>query len=330
MANPSNKKFLVIGRVGDKSLHKHWLEPASTERNWDLVLNSYGKDQTRVQDGDLPTVFDPGTKWDSIVRQFKAHPELLEQYTHVMLPDDDLLMTAGDINRMFEVVVENGLTMAQPSLTYESYISWPILLHVPGFKLRYCNFLESMACVIDVRYLKSLLPMFEKHYTGWGTDMIWTMLMRDPPFRAAIIDEVQMTHTRPLYSGPIYNTFVDMHVDPRDEVRKLTESFANYPNSIVTYGGVLANGRTVGGRRTMLANVSYLVRNAHRSRLWSSCLVTASELLARSITMNNYRPEQLKPVAGSAFDRLGITAADLQFDREPRPSEISLPERLAI
>ena len=79
MANPSNRKFLVIGRVGDKSLHKQWLEPASTERNWDLLLNSYGKDQTRVQDGDLPTVVDPGTKWDSIARDLLANPELLEQ-----------------------------------------------------------------------------------------------------------------------------------------------------------------------------------------------------------------------------------------------------------
>lgn len=326
MANPSNRKFLVIGRVGDKSLHKQWLEPASTERNWDLLLNSYGKDQTRVQDGDLPTVVDPGTKWDSIARHLLANPELLEQYTHVMLPDDDVLMTAGDINRMFEIVVEHGLTIAQPSLTYDSYITWPILLHVPGFKLRYCNYLESMACVVESQYLKSLLPMFEQHYTGWGTDLIWTMLMSDPAYQAAIIDEVQMTHTRPLYSGPIYNTFADRHVDPHEEVRKLTGSFDNYPDAMIVYGGILEDGSALDASQAMRKNAAYLLENVYRSPSKKNSLRMAMAMLLRSVSMSDYRPQQLKPIPGSVFDKLGIAQRDLDFGK---PHKVTPIHRLA-
>jgi hypothetical protein len=95
----TSRSFLVIGRVGDNSLHKNWIADVSCDRNWDLQLNADGTDEARVQDGDLPTVIDRGTKWDSIVRHLKRHPELLDRYAYIMIPDDDLLMQTRDINR---------------------------------------------------------------------------------------------------------------------------------------------------------------------------------------------------------------------------------------
>ena len=38
----TSKRFLVIGRVGGKSLHKAWIEDTTCERTWDLQLNAYG------------------------------------------------------------------------------------------------------------------------------------------------------------------------------------------------------------------------------------------------------------------------------------------------
>ncbi|PXW98823.1 uncharacterized protein DUF707 [Sphaerotilus hippei] len=299
----SSRRFLVLGRVGDKSLHKSWIEDQSCDRNWDLQLNAYGKDESRIQDGDLPPVIDRGTKWDSIARHFNAQPELLDRYEYVMLPDDDLLMTARDINRLFDIVVENGLTMAQPALSIESYISWPVLLRSSQFKLRYVNFVESMACCIKSSYLKKLLPMFEQHYTGWGTDMIWTMLMEDPSYQAAVIDDVVMTHTRPLYSGPLYSSYQE-GVDPRNELATLTASFENMPGAMLVYGGVLANGRKVGGFEAQLRNGLQLFGMVRKSKLPLNTARMGVAMLIRMFTKAGYRPEQLRPVLGAPITNL--------------------------
>jgi len=99
LADECKRRFLVLGRVGDKSLHKTWIADKSCERTWDLQLNAYGKDNAPFQDGDLPTIFDYGTKFDSLVRHFKADPGLLDRYDYILIPDDDVIMEARDINR---------------------------------------------------------------------------------------------------------------------------------------------------------------------------------------------------------------------------------------
>ncbi|MFS3135928.1 DUF707 domain-containing protein [Gluconacetobacter sacchari] len=305
---PETRRFLVLGRVGDNSLHRSWIADRTVARNWDLQLNAYAKDVSRCQDGDLPPVFDYGTKWDSIARHFRANPDLLDRYEYVMLPDDDLLMAAGDINRLFDIAVEHDLTMAQPAMTIESYLSHAVVLRMPGFRLRYATFLESMACCIKSSYLRTLLPMFERHFTGWGTDLIWAMLMRAPAYRAAIVDAVPMTHTRPLYSGPIYDTFAEGKVDPHEEVRSLMACFENHPRGMHVYGGYLNDGRRVGAFEARIRNAVGLFNIAGRSKLpWNTARLGCAMLL-RAFTRMGYQPEQLRAVAGSEMAVLGIGA----------------------
>ncbi|RYG15756.1 DUF707 domain-containing protein, partial [bacterium] len=292
-------RFLVVGRVGDNSLHASWIADPSTPRTWDLQLNAYGTDESLIQNGDLPPVLDRGTKWDSLVRHFRSQPELLDRYDYVMLPDDDLLMDVASINRMFEIVVENDLTMAQPSLSYDSYLSHPIVLRCPQFRLRYTNFIESMSCCMKSSFLKRLLPMFEHHFTGWGTDLIWTMLMDDPAYKAAIVDEVSMTHTRPLMVGPIYKTFASQNTDPWKEIDQLRSSFENAPDAMLIYGGILASGRVVSGPEARFRNGVALMRSFLRSKKRSNTVRFGAVSILRSATRARYRPEQLRPVAGS-------------------------------
>lgn len=303
-----NRRFLVLGRVGDKSLHHSWIADRTVTRNWDLQLNSYAKDVSLCQDGDLPPVFDYGTKWDSIARHFRANPELLDRYEYIMLPDDDVLMEAADINRLFEIAVEYDLTMAQPAMTIESYLSHAVVLRMPGFRLRYSTFLESMACCIKSSYLHTLLPMFERHFTGWGTDLIWAMLMKAPAYRAAIVDEVPMTHTRPLYSGPIYDTFAEDKVDPREEVRGLMACFENHPQGMHVYGGYLTDGRRVGDFEARIRNAIGLFSVAGRSKLPWNTVRMGCAMLLRAFTQMGYKPEQLRAVAGKEMAALGIGA----------------------
>lgn len=300
------RRFLVLARVGDESLHREWIANDATPRNWDLQLNVYAKDQSLSFDGDLPPVFDYGTKWDSIARHFKAHPELLDRYEYIMLPDDDLRMKSSDISKLFDIAVEYDLTMAQPAMTHDSYVSHDILLRVPGFRLRYSNFLESMACCIKSSYLRTILPMFERHFTGWGTDLIWTMLMEDPAFRAAVVDEVPMVHVRPLYSGPIYVSFVKDGIDPHQEIKFLTSCFDNHPKTKHVYGGWLTNGRRVGDFETRIRNAIALLWMARRVKNPARAVFKSACMTVWAFTKAGYRPEQLRAIPGTEMALLGL------------------------
>ena len=294
-----SRRFLVIGRVGDTSLHKSWIADAGVARTWDLQLSAYGLNESLFQDGDLPTVIDRGTRYDSIARHFAVRPTLLERYAYVMIIEDDIAVTAADINRMFEIAVEHDLTIAQPSLSYDSYISYPILLNSPGFKLRYTNFLEAQANVIKSSYLKLLLPLFAHFQTGWGIDHIAALCMENPPGRAAIIDAVVMTHTRPLYSGPLYNQLAASKIDPWQELHAIRASFSSLPPGNAIYGAIDSNGRRMGGPETMQRTGMYLMANAHRCRTVKFALRTAAGLLWRSVNERNYEPKRAIPLPNS-------------------------------
>lgn len=291
------RRNLVLGRVGGNSLHRRWLDGDGdgSRRSWDLQLNAYGTSAGQVEDQDLPTVVDQGTKLDSIARHFRARPELLERYDYVLLPDDDLLMSVHGINRLFEIMREHDLTMAQPSLTPDSYIDYAIFLHCPQFKLRYTNYLEGMACCFKASYLRELLPLFERYVSGWGISHVWTLLMPDPAYRAAIIDEVPMTHTRQHHSGPLYRQFAATGVDPYQEMRELMDAYVNTPRQMVLYGGVLADGRRSGAVATPLRNGLSLLAAAPASRIRAKALRKGLRLLTQAWSQRRYRPAALQP-----------------------------------
>ena len=311
-ARPSRQRYLVIGRVGSKSLHHAWVEDRQCVRTWDLQLNAYGDKADRIADADLPTVVDQGTKWDSLARHFRAHPELLDHYDYVMLPDDDLLMTASDINRIFEITAAHDFTLAQPAMTMDSFVSYPVLMQCPGFKLRYVNHLECMSPCIKTSYMKKLLPIIEKYVCGWGADHIWAMLMEEPAFKAAVLDEVTMKHTRAFYTGTLYDSFDKQGVNPFDEVKTMTALFENFPKRTVVYGGIASSGRRVGNVETQLRNSAHLITTAHRTKTPFKILRKGVGLLMQAFTEASYRPAQLRlnPMGVRTFKSVDAKAMD--------------------
>jgi hypothetical protein len=308
MSAQRDRRFLVLGRVGDKSLHKHWIDGPAEQRNWDLALNAYGKDEARVQDGDLPTVIDRGTKFDSIVRHVRQRPELLDRYDYIAIPDDDLLLGPEQFNRFFDIVREYNLTVAQMSLTLESYFSHGIVLQIPKFKLRYSNFVESMACCVKTSYFRELLVMFDHYSTGWGVDMVWAMTMKNPNFKSAIIDAVAVTHTRPMHTGALYVQYKAEKRSPIDDVDGLKASFDNFRAALIPYGGVLETGRVVGAAEVMRRTATHLAAVAPRSTNWKKALRFATITAIRSVTDRNYVPPSLIPRA-EAPDWLKVLCA---------------------
>jgi hypothetical protein len=190
-----DRRFLVMVRAGDRSLHRRWL--MGGKRTWDLIVSWYGN-EPYVPVADERVIPRKGWKLDILADHFVAEPELLKGYDYVWLPDDDLDIDADGINLLFEVSERYGLEVSQPGLTADSYFSFIHTLRSQSFLLRYTDFVESMAPCFSSAALERALPYFAQVPSGWGLGQIWPRLEEDNYKRAAIIDLVHVRHTRPV------------------------------------------------------------------------------------------------------------------------------------
>ncbi len=215
-----NKKNLVIVRAGDESLHSQWL---GESKEFDLFISYYGSSPDKfASDGEFYEVRGGG-KWSSIFSLLEENPQLFD-YRNIWLPDDDLQTTVDDINKMFSTFEQYSLTIAQPSLSNDSYVAFPIVVQQLDCVLRYTNFVEIMAPIFLNSVLKAIYKRFAGLKFGWGLDYIWSHEEHQKNFRnVAIIDAVCVKHNRPIGSGPLYQA---SDVEPKAELSKVLEEYA--------------------------------------------------------------------------------------------------------
>lgn len=212
---------LVIVRAGNSSLHPTWLL-GPEERNWDLVVNYFGKDPDIYRHDDVVRIDSVGPKWPPLHQLLLDHPEYLERYAYIWLPDDDLAMTKHDMNRFFDLCTDHNLELAQPSLTADSPMTHPLLINNTATLIRFTNFVEAMAPCFSTPCLRRAMDTFSESQSGWGIDWLWPDFVNDRENGIAVIDEVIIRHTRPL-GGPNYDAMRAAGKSPRDELIRLQE-----------------------------------------------------------------------------------------------------------
>lgn len=228
-------------RAGDASLHPDW-RAGSDSPTFDIAVSYYGDTPEAFSDAVLVHRC-KGGKWEGLSAFFANHPEILERYDWFWLPDDDIAATADDLNRLFDIVEARGLEIAQPSLSWDSYYSHLITINNPRFELRYTNFVEIMVPLLSAAHLRRVLPSFAGRRYGWGFDSCWPRLMPNPPHRAAIIDAVIVHHTRPVWTGGLYEKGI---AAARKESIEIFSSFGFSTPRNVVYAGVDRSGRLLG------------------------------------------------------------------------------------
>ena len=197
----SGRRHLVIVRAGDGSLHPGWTDSPAT-RDWDLVVSYYADDPARFRDAADRRVDDKGTKWAGLYALLTREP-FWRDYDYVWLPDDDLAIGQAAISRIFARSAELGLELSQPALSWRSYYSHDITIWHPSFLVRYTDFIEIMAPCFRREFLEACLPLLGETQSGWGLDKVLPRRQGKGALGCAIIDEVEMTHTRPV-GGPNY------------------------------------------------------------------------------------------------------------------------------
>ena len=232
------RDYLIIARVGDKSLHPRWLEG---DRNWDLALSSFGSAPVAHAGECVLVEKVKGPKWAPLHDLIVRNAELIDRYKYVMLPDDDLLFTPDGMSWFFDLCRRHDFAVAQPSLDYESFYSHPITIRRPMLSYRLTDFVEVMTPCFRTDVLHQVLPTFVASASGWGIDDVWPGLVGRTGGRMAIVDEVSVTHTRPV-GGELYkgNVLVRTPSNDYDEL---------HGSGRAAVGRRVVHGRTRGGLR---------------------------------------------------------------------------------
>jgi hypothetical protein len=197
------KKYLVISTVGDESLHHEWIKD---NPNFDLVLIYYGNNQSIAQEyiNQTPYVYSAkGEKYHLLKSFILSSPEFISNYSHIWTPDNDVSISTENINLLFEISDKYNLNLAQPAMN--GYISHALTSPQHGNLLRYTNFVEVLAPLMDLKTLMFLKDTFDENYSGWGYDFLWPYMLEFPEDKIAIIDKIIMTHTKPV--GTDYSRF---------------------------------------------------------------------------------------------------------------------------
>jgi hypothetical protein len=212
------RKNLVIVPCGDNSLHSNWL---NENQDFDLALIYYGDSDEmfqKYQENAKFSIRQKGQKWHLIHFLITKYEKELKDYEYFWFPDDDLDADYKKINVLFALNNDFKLSLSQPSL--EGYVSFDIERKVENSILRFTNFVEIICPVMDNNTLFKLLETFILNQSGWGLDFLWPKLLNYPTNKIAIIDEVTVTHTKPIAGD--YSRFT---VKPIDELNHLFKRY---------------------------------------------------------------------------------------------------------
>jgi hypothetical protein len=222
---PPNR-FLVVARAGDQSLHPQWTS-ALSERNWDLVVSYFGDDPHRFRSSGEIRMDDKGHKWPGL-HALLTRDRFWQRYDYIWFADDDLAADQASISRLFEEAAGLGLMLAQPALSWTSYFSHPVTIRHPSFRVRMTDFVEIMAPCFERSFLDACLPTFTENLSGWGIDRLWPRLLPWNSRRCAIIDGIEVTHTRPV-GGPTYDRLREGGISARAEYQTLMRKYGIPP-----------------------------------------------------------------------------------------------------
>ncbi|RZL40317.1 MAG: hypothetical protein EOP35_01175 [Rubrivivax sp.] len=221
------RDYLVFVRAGRQSLHPRLLAD-DPGRNWDCCINVWSDATADEAPGAEAEMHLPGG-----LNKFEGYSLLHDMlmarrpYRYVLMLDDDLSFSPGAVSRFFEHCEREQLALAQPAIALGSHSNHVINLRNPACLVRRVNFVEVMAPCFSQAMLERLLPTFGLTRCTWGMDYAWSSLLAGTDENIAIVDDVEMQHTKPMdvTGGPFYQRLLGMGIDPKQELAWVHRTF---------------------------------------------------------------------------------------------------------
>ncbi|MDR6339102.1 hypothetical protein HNQ91_002153 [Filimonas zeae] len=210
----ATKSNCIIAAVGSNSLHRNWI---NNNPAYDLHLIVYD-DSYQQHTGDTAFLHaSKGYKFQLIHEYLTQNKELLNRYRYFYMPDDDILISPAEIEKLFSYMEQYTLAIAQPAIA-RLHWSYQHTVKQANSRLRYTNFVEIMQPCFSAEALQRVLPTFIQSRTGWGIDFRWAALLDSPRTTMAIIDDIHSIHTRAVQTSnhDELNQYLEMHGLSRD------------------------------------------------------------------------------------------------------------------
>jgi hypothetical protein len=187
-SNRAHSNNLVFTSAGDRSRLRGWLEGV---RDFDLWIVYYGDKPGTFCDISDNYLVRKGSKFQNLHYCYQTWQKEFDRYSAVMVLDDDILIDATGISRLFAIRNELDLWLLQPAFRIVGKISWDVTRVRPTARLRYTNFVE-MACPLFRRdKLEAFMSVYDPELVGYGTDWWFLQSMgKDLENHVAIVDEV--------------------------------------------------------------------------------------------------------------------------------------------
>lgn len=206
-AQPPARTRCVFTSAGDRNGVAGWL-PEDGARDFDLFVAFYGDDDARF--AELARIADrawriKGGKAQNLLALLRAGEIDLSPYTHVWLPDDDLLLDPRNIPRLFDLADHFGFAVCQPAFHPHGRISFPITRAASDQRqARATSFVEMTCPLFRAEDLARFLRVFDGSLSGWGLDLWFCHeLGAAIPGRFGVIDAVTVSnpHSRQKPGG---------------------------------------------------------------------------------------------------------------------------------
>ncbi|SAK84307.1 hypothetical protein AWB78_04218 [Caballeronia calidae] len=285
------KKYLVILRCGDSSLHPQWFTGGDAP-SFDLVLSYYGKNEDYA-DGFAKTIHRfKGSKWEGIQDFMLHNAPLISEYRYIWLPDDDILTDVRTLNEFFEYVERENFALAQPSLDERSYFGHAATLQNRAFEFRETNFVEVMVPCFSSHALHAIKDSFENTKSGWGLDFVWPARVASLG-KVGIIDRVSVFHTRPIGSAG-HGTGDGAKTSPWSELNQVLSRYGLRASIKVLQGKRSIVGKTyASGRLGNPVFFMHAVKGSHPVRRKN--LVNYMGLLKEYLPWLHYTKRKTRP-----------------------------------
>ena len=152
------RPYLVFIRAGAESLHRRLLRE-NLERNWDSCINWYIPPRTEA----LAEYYTPNgqtlNKLEGFLAFRKQAPKVWP-YRYVLLLDDDVYLSPGEISRFFALCDSYGTYLSQPALQWFTHTTLKSLVRNPVCTLRRVSLVEGMAPCFSAAALDELIHTF--------------------------------------------------------------------------------------------------------------------------------------------------------------------------
>jgi len=193
--------YLVFTSAGDRSNLNSWLKGS---RNFDLWITYYGDQNGRFSDAGELYNARKGSKFQNLKFAYKTWAGILAAYEAVMVMDDDILISAEDINSLFELRKHLDLWVLQPAFSPFGKITFPITRVQPRCELRYTDFVEMTCPLFRKDKLDKFMSIYDPALVGYGIES-WFLevLGQNSEGKVAVVDKVTCINPYDRFRGGV-------------------------------------------------------------------------------------------------------------------------------